>query len=481
MDVAGARGAAAGADDARAARRHRPARLQLLARPRRLRRPARPARRRAPRADARGRRHLPGARRVPGRPCRSRCSRRRRSVRRAVTGRDRPARLRRARRHDRAARHRRRPRASVPARPDPRRDRPVDGGDDATAHANPQDPSQLERHGTELAGLLVGAGGPGGLHGVAPGATVLPIRVAGWQPAPTGTTLVYGRSDQLIAGLDRAVDPNGDGDAHDAVRVALVGVVEPYAAFADGPEARAVQGALDLNTLVVTPAGNDGAAGPSFGSVAGPGRRAGRARRRRDGLARRAAARARRAAPRPRRHPRPLAAAARRRRAAPLADAARRDAALDARARRRVVDVDFFDAKGFSLVAGPRRRRAGRRRSRRRRRSPPRARARPPSCSTAALPAGLAARRRGRDRARRRRADRRGARAAGGAARGDRRRRSRSARAATSQPRARLVAGFSSRGLAFDGGVKPDVAAPGVALATAEPGAAPTARRSTGP
>src|SRR5437660_1397792 len=46
----------------------------------------------------------------------------------------------------------------------------VDHGDDATAHADPQDPSQLERHGTELAGLLVGAAGPGGLHGVAPGA-----------------------------------------------------------------------------------------------------------------------------------------------------------------------------------------------------------------------------------------------------------------------------------------------------------------------
>ena len=146
----------------------------------------------------------------------------------------------------------------------------VDHGDDATAHADPQDPSQLERHGTELAGLLVGAAGPGGLHGVAPGATVLPIRVAGWQQAADGTARVYGRSDQLIAGLDRAVDPNGDGDAHDAVRVALVGVAEPYAAFTDGPEAIAVQGALDLNTLVVTPAGNDGIAGPTFGSVAGP-------------------------------------------------------------------------------------------------------------------------------------------------------------------------------------------------------------------
>ena len=36
-----------------------------------------------------------------------------------------------------------------------------------------------------------------------------------------------------------AVDPNEDGDAHDAARVALVGVVEPFAAFTDGPLAAA--------------------------------------------------------------------------------------------------------------------------------------------------------------------------------------------------------------------------------------------------
>jgi subtilisin family serine protease len=146
----------------------------------------------------------------------------------------------------------------------------LDPDGDTSARANPEDPAQLERHGTELAGILVGDNGPAGLRGVAPAASVLPIRVAGWQPASDGAELVYGRSDQLIAGLDHAVDPNGDGDEHDAVRVALVGVTEPYAAFTDGPEAQAVQGALDLNTLVVTPAGNDGGAGPAFGSVAGP-------------------------------------------------------------------------------------------------------------------------------------------------------------------------------------------------------------------
>ena len=44
----------------------------------------------------------------------------------------------------------------------------------------------------------------------------------------------------------------------------------PYAAFADDPAARAVDGALGLDTLVVAPAGNDGPAGPAFGSISGP-------------------------------------------------------------------------------------------------------------------------------------------------------------------------------------------------------------------
>jgi subtilisin family serine protease len=147
----------------------------------------------------------------------------------------------------------------------------VGGEAGALAGSRPDEPAQLERHGTEMAGLLVGSGGPGALAGVAPGATVLPIRVAGWQRDASASWAVYGRTDQVLAGLERAVDPNGDGDAHDAARVALVGVAEPFAGFADGPVARAAAGATRLDTLVVAPAGNDGPAGPGYGSVAGPG------------------------------------------------------------------------------------------------------------------------------------------------------------------------------------------------------------------
>ena len=122
-----------------------------------------------------------------------------------------------------------------------------------------------EKHGTEMAGLVVGGGG------VATGARILPIRVAGSQPDGRGGSAVYARGDQLVAGLDRAVDPNDDGDAHDAARIALVPLAEPFAAFPDSPEARAVAGALALDTLVVAPAGNDGAAAPGYGDVSAPG------------------------------------------------------------------------------------------------------------------------------------------------------------------------------------------------------------------
>jgi subtilisin family serine protease len=144
-------------------------------------------------------------------------------------------------------------------------------GSGGIAQPHPTIPGRPERHGTELAGIVTGSDGPAGLHGVAPGSSILPIRVAGWQPDAEGGYAVYSRTDQVLAGLEAAVDPNDDGDAHDAARIALIGVAEPYAAFPDGPLARAIDGAAVLDVLVVAPAGNDGAAGPAFGSIGGPG------------------------------------------------------------------------------------------------------------------------------------------------------------------------------------------------------------------
>jgi minor extracellular serine protease Vpr len=147
----------------------------------------------------------------------------------------------------------------------------VNPGSGGIAQPHPTIPGRPERHATELAGIIAGTEGPDGLHGIAPGASILPVRVGGWQPNAEGGYSVYSRTDQIIAGLEAAVDPNDDGDVLDAARIALIGMVEPYAAFADGPLPRAITGAADLDMLTIVPAGNDGRAGPGYGSIAGPG------------------------------------------------------------------------------------------------------------------------------------------------------------------------------------------------------------------
>ena len=117
--------------------------------------------------------------------------------------------------------------------------------------------SRRETTGTALAGLVAAAG-----------ERVLTIRVAGYTSARPE---IHATTDTLLAGLERAVDPDGDGAVDDAVRVALVGVNAPYAAFADSAEAQAVRGAGRLGTLVVAPAGNEGRARPPNGVVGSPG------------------------------------------------------------------------------------------------------------------------------------------------------------------------------------------------------------------
>jgi subtilisin family serine protease len=344
----------------------------------------------------------------------------------------------------------------------------------AAAAPHPGDPADLERHGTQLAGILVGAGGEGRPDGIAPRASLLPIRVGGWQPDATGRYAVYARTDQVIAGLERAVDPNADGDAQDAARVAVIGFAEPFAAFPDSPTARAVAGALRLDTLVVVPAGNDGPAGPRYGRVSGPGGApaaltVGAADLRpetrtvqvliRAGLDAQFAGRVSLAAP----------AARQERLSLPLV-APRGGDARRTEARGVVALEDFFDRRGASLVAG--------------RAALVPAGESPEEAADAAVRAGayavvlygtrlpsealapvgrttvpvvsvptVAA-------ARALRALRAGADTTieiGGAD-------------AVSNGDALRVADFSSRGLAFDGRVKPDLVAPGVSLLAAVPG-----------
>ena len=167
-------------------------------------------------------------------------------------------------------------RPEVPAGPPGRAGRPavalLDSGVDGRA------PAARGRvgNGPDLSG-----GGPGNRHGTVVASVlseslprsqrILSIRIAhregdtgGRSPTESTTT------DRLLAGLEHAVDPNADGDASDALPVALVAVNSPYAGFEDAPEAKAVRAAAGLGTLVVAPAGNEGPGAGTFGTIGSP-------------------------------------------------------------------------------------------------------------------------------------------------------------------------------------------------------------------
>jgi Subtilase family len=123
-------------------------------------------------------------------------------------------------------------------------------------------PSAAESAGRRLAAVV---------RGELPHANVAAIRVAGSQALETGRFQVFGTTDQLVAGLERAVDLDGDGDSSDAAKVALTGLSAPYSGFEHSPAADAVDAASALGTLVVAAAGNGGEPEGPFGSIGAPG------------------------------------------------------------------------------------------------------------------------------------------------------------------------------------------------------------------
>ena len=80
-----------------------------------------------------------------------------------------------------------------------------------------------------------------------------------------------GTTATLLAGVDRALDPNGDGNLSDHADVILAPVAEPFAAFGASPETVAAEGAERAGAVLVAAAGNDGATGARFGTIATPG------------------------------------------------------------------------------------------------------------------------------------------------------------------------------------------------------------------
>jgi subtilisin family serine protease len=135
-----------------------------------------------------------------------------------------------------------------------------------TGEPREDDPTpDAARHATYMAGIIAGSGGPAGLGGVAPGAKILPVQVMAMDRG-----VLVGTTSSLLAGIDRALDPNGDGNLSDHAGVIVAPVSEPFAAFGDTPEALAADGAARAGSLVIAAAGNDGPTGARFGTIATP-------------------------------------------------------------------------------------------------------------------------------------------------------------------------------------------------------------------
>ena len=134
---------------------------------------------------------------------------------------------------------------------------------DAVGGDRDPSPRQREVHGTAIAAVLAAE--------LPRGERFASVRVAGRQRDAEGAPeLEVGTTDQLLAGLERAVDPDFDGAVDDAIPIALVGVSSPYSGFADSPEAEAAAAAAEIGTLVIAPAGNEGAAAGSYGTIGSP-------------------------------------------------------------------------------------------------------------------------------------------------------------------------------------------------------------------
>jgi len=141
----------------------------------------------------------------------------------------------------------------------------VGGVDFVNGNPGPQASVQgrfAEAHGTELAGLVLRSPA---LSGLPPeqAPRMLAYRVVA-RELVDGRVRPLARSDRVVAALDRAVDPNEDGNLDDRAEVVLLGVARGFDGGGDDPVAIAADAADAAGSLVVAPAGNDG---PSFGSV----------------------------------------------------------------------------------------------------------------------------------------------------------------------------------------------------------------------
>jgi len=119
------------------------------------------------------------------------------------------------------------------------------------------DPLDGEGHGTHVAATAAGRGVPGSVGvGVAPEAELYAIKVFSDGGGRTGLT---------SAGIEWAMDPNGDGDMSDHLDVINMSLGSAFG-FADDPSSISSDNAANVGIVVVTSAGNAGAHSYVLGS-----------------------------------------------------------------------------------------------------------------------------------------------------------------------------------------------------------------------
>jgi subtilisin family serine protease len=110
------------------------------------------------------------------------------------------------------------------------------------------DPIDFDGHGTHVADIIAGRSADGTHKGVAPGASLVAVKVCS-----SVTTACNGIA--LLKAMDFALDPNGDGDLSDAVDVINMSLGSNYGQIEDDLS-QASANAVKLGIVVVAAAGN---------------------------------------------------------------------------------------------------------------------------------------------------------------------------------------------------------------------------------
>jgi hypothetical protein len=113
-----------------------------------------------------------------------------------------------------------------------------------------------EAHGTQMAGLVLRSPAVTDLAPAERPRLIVHRVVA--PEAVGGRMRPLARSDRVLAAIERAVDPNGDGRPSDRAEVILIGLANSFGGDGVDPLVEAVASADRLGSAVVVPAGNDG-------------------------------------------------------------------------------------------------------------------------------------------------------------------------------------------------------------------------------